>query len=115
VVNTDPAVSALIEEWLGACGFTVVASNERPPGPDACNAFSLVIVDIPAPRHGAGEHVHRIACDHPGTPVLALSSHFFPGVERTGGVARALGVACVLAKPLSRDSLVNAVQSLTRR
>jgi DNA-binding response OmpR family regulator len=112
VVNADRAVSALIEEWLGACGFAVDACNDCSPCTGARSAYSLVIVDLPAPRHGANERVQRIACDHPGAAVIALSSHFFPGIERTGAVARALGVACVLPKPLSRDSLIHAAQSL---
>ena len=114
VINADRAVAALIEEWLGACGYAVESCNDCSPCPDSKTRYALVIVDIPTPRHGANERVQRIACDHPGTPVIALSSQFFPGVERTGGVARALGVASVLAKPLSRDHLVNVVQSLIR-
>ncbi len=114
VVNADRGVAALIEEWLGACGYAVESCNDCTPCPGSNGRFALVIVDIPTPRHGANERIQRIACDHPGTPVIALSSQFFPGVERTGGVARALGVASVLAKPLSRDHLVNAVQSLVR-
>ena len=42
--------------------------------------------------------------------MIALSSNFFPGVESTGAVARELGVAAVLPKPVTREALVAAVR-----
>jgi DNA-binding response OmpR family regulator len=114
VIGADQALFDLLSEWLGAMGWIAVAADLRDENSGQAT-YDLVIVDIPTPRNGANERLHRIACDHPGTPVLALSAHFFQGVERSGGVARSLGVACVLPKPLSRESLVHAVRTLLRR
>lgn len=113
-VDTDRALLGLLEEWVGLCGCEVV-SDQDVDDVTSQGRFTLVIVDVPHPRHGGVELLQRVAHDHPGTPIIALSSTFFPGIESTGGVARTLGVACVLPKPVSRDSLVTAVRSLLHR
>lgn len=110
IVDTDPALTGLLETWLVDEGCTVVDDNTgNPAGDGACD---LVIVDVPFPRQTGVDWVQRIAERHPMTPILALSSTFFTGIECCGPVARALGVACVLAKPASRDTLVCAVLRL---
>src|SRR5262245_55397458 len=80
VVNADPALRGLIEEWLAgeACRFV----EERP---------DLVLVDLPFPREHGAAMLARIAQVHPHVPVVALSSNFFPGIESNGAIARALG------------------------
>jgi DNA-binding response OmpR family regulator len=115
VVNTDRALLGLIEEWMGTCGCIVVPDEERAAASTGTDPFALVIVDVPNPRHGGVELLQRVARDHPLTPLVALSSTFFPGIASTGAVARTLGVACVLPKPVGRESLINAVKSLLKR
>ena len=112
VVDTDRALLGLLEEWLGPCGRVVEADQD---GARNGERFALLIVDVPQPRRGGMELLQRLAGEHPGTPIIALSSTFFPGIESTGGVARTLGVACVLPKPVGRESLLTAVRSLLRR
>jgi hypothetical protein len=46
--------------------------------------------------------------------VLALSATFHASVECTGELARSLGVAGVLPKPLRRETLIAAVRNLSR-
>ena len=112
VVDADPALVALLEEWLAEHGCDVVqdagASHAR-------DGFDLVVVDIPSPRQGAANVLKRVARESPGAPVLALSSSFFAGVEARGPVARWLGVAGVLAKPVTREALIGAVEHLLPR
>jgi CheY-like chemotaxis protein len=67
---------------------------------------------VACPRQGCTEGLKAIAEAHPRTPILALSSSFFPGVDTTGAVARALGVAGVLAKPVTRGGLLDAIRRL---
>jgi CheY-like chemotaxis protein len=109
VADADPALFGLLEEWLAACGCTLAAASARsmPPG-----GFDLILVDVPFPRRDGPQAVRTIAGAHPGTPIVVLSSNFFPGVEASGAVARALGVAAVLPKPLTREALLAAVGAL---
>jgi DNA-binding response OmpR family regulator len=111
VVDMDHALLGLLDEWLGAAGLRVVSDAEALNG-ESC---SLVIVDLPNPRNASDGLLRAIGRDHPGVPVIALSSTFFPRIDRTGTVARALGVACALPKPVSRESLLGVVQSLLDR
>jgi DNA-binding response OmpR family regulator len=115
-VDTDHALLGLLEEWVGVCNCVVETDQDRRTKPGQENArYALLIVDVPHPRRGGIELLQRLAAEHPGTPIIALSSTFFSGIESNGGVARTLGVACVLPKPVARESLVTAVRSLLRR
>ena len=110
VVDADPALLGLLEEWLGAHGCTVEAAQSCASG--GRDGFDLIVVDIPSPRQGCTEGLKAISNAHPSTPILALSSSFFPGVDTTGAVARALGVAGVLPKPVTRGGLLDALRRL---
>jgi CheY-like chemotaxis protein len=111
LVDVDAALQGLLETWLRDEGIEVVepGSAAATTVPTAA-AIDLVIVDVPFPRQGGVDLIRRIASRHPAVPVLALSSTFFSGVECCGPVARALGVACVLPKPVTREALAAAVR-----
>ena len=105
LVDVEPALSAMVAEWLEPCGWRVTAtSGDEAPGHPA----DLLIVDVPFPRQ---ERIarQRFGAVHAATPIVVMSSTFFAGVASNGAVARQLGVAGVLAKPLQRDCLVAAV------
>jgi CheY-like chemotaxis protein len=108
VVDADCALFGLLAEWLGAEGCEVVQAAGDDAG--AAERFDLVIVDVPFPRQGGVDLTARIMKRHPMTPILAMSSTFFGRIECCGPVARALGVACVLPTPLSRQALVDAAR-----
>ena len=110
VVDADSALFGLIEEWLGAAGHRVTSHNA---GDGSARArVDLIVVDIPFPRQGGLDLLRRVAAEHPGTPIVALSSTFFAGVGSHGAVARTLGVAAVLPKPVKREALIAAVGEL---
>ena len=108
VVDTEPALFGLLHEWLAECGYTAVDARTA----NSHDRFDLVIVDIPFPRHGAVERVAQLNGEYPATPVVALSSCFFSGIKCRGEVARTLGVASVLPKPVPREALQSAVRSI---
>ena len=99
LVEADPALRGLVEEWLSDDDWTIVEAH-----PD------VVLVDLPAPREQGPGVIKRISNAHPHAPVVALSSSFFDGIESNGAIARALGVTSVLPKPLTRDALVAALR-----
>jgi DNA-binding response OmpR family regulator len=113
VVDDDPALVGLLDEWLAAHGCSVVQEGSHAQG--AGDRFDLVIVDVAFPRQNGLSLLQRIAREHPGAPMLALSSTFFASVECSGDVARSLGVASVLPKPVMRDALISAVRNLLRK
>jgi CheY-like chemotaxis protein len=108
VVDADRALFGLIQEWLSAEGCVVLAQCGA--APEEAEPFDLVIVDVPYPRDCGVDSISRLSKRHPMTPILALSSTFFARIECCGPVARALGVACVLPTPVSRQALIDAVR-----
>jgi CheY-like chemotaxis protein len=113
VVGTDDPTRELLREWLADAGWRVVVDLALDALP--ATAYALVLVDVPFPRQGRSTPaLARLAADHAGTPVLALSATFHSSVERSGAVAQALGVAGVLPKPIRRETLVAAVRHLSR-
>ena len=112
VADADCTLFALLEEWFAGSGW-VLAGACQPDDP-AADGYDVIVLDIPFPRQGGHEMVKALAAEHPGTPIVALSSNFLPGVEACGSVARELGVASVLPKPVSRDALTAAVRDALR-
>ena len=76
IVDTEPALSGLLQEWLAECGYAAV--DARTAGNQ--HRFDLVIVDIPFPRQGAADRVARLN-ENIWNFVLALSSCFSSGIE----------------------------------
>jgi DNA-binding NarL/FixJ family response regulator len=104
VSNADATTRALLAEWLTAAGYRV----DSGPG-DAADRATVSIVDVPFTRSGAADIIQSVTRLHPGEPILALSATFFSSVACSGGCAQRLGVAGVLPKPLSRETLLAAV------
>lgn len=125
LVDIDPVLRGLLQEWLGEAGYRpldLAALEGAAPGASgahkACEAHEtcdLVLVNLPLPRRGGLDVLDRIERLLPGVPVLALSSNFFPGVAADGAVARALRVAGVLPLPATREQLLAQVRRLACR
>jgi CheY-like chemotaxis protein len=98
----------LLDEWLGGRGFEVFDDANAA----ARNGFDLIVVDVPFPRHGGLDLLKRVTAEYPDAPTIAVSSSFFADVRCDGALARELGVAGVLPKPLRRDALFAAVDGL---
>jgi CheY-like chemotaxis protein len=110
IYEENDLMRALLEEWLSEAGYRVLAaaSHDLHGGTLA----DLVIVSVYMPRQAGARLVREIQALYPGTPLIAISGQFLPGLSATGAIARALGVQRVIAKPLARIDLLGAVRSL---
>ena len=104
---------ALLKEWLSEAGYRVSAPapREAPPG----LAADLVIASVYMPKHIGAQRVREIRATHPGAPVIAISGQFRSDLCDVGAAARALGVEQIIAKPLSRVSLLDSVRAMIGR
>src|SRR5207237_10152514 len=75
-------------------------------------AVDLVIASISIPRHAGAQLVREIKVTHPDTPLIALSGQFRAGLSAPDATADALGAQQVIAKPLSRGALLEAVRAI---
>jgi CheY-like chemotaxis protein len=110
IIEDDAPIRSLLAEWLTAEGYPVRALC--PPGGPVCGNADLVIVDVYMPRCMGAERLRSARQSHPGTPVIAISGQFRPGLPGAGSAAEALGVERVIAKPFNRRTLVDAVRSV---
>lgn len=101
---------ALLMEWLSEAGYRVHATAPR--GGQRGGTADLVIVSVYMPKQAGVKLVHEIQTAHPGKPLIAISAQFRAGLSAVGPTAEALGAQQVIAKPLSRSDLLEAVRGM---
>jgi len=108
----DDQMRGLLTEWLRGCGYQVrsVAMDGSP----SQNMPNLVIASLYNPKQAGTRLINDIQAKYPGIPVIAISAQFRAGLSTAGTTAQSLGVAQVIAKPLTRDALLGAVKSIFR-
>jgi CheY-like chemotaxis protein len=108
IYEADDLMRGLLQEWLTGAGYRVsaVIPCELP------GAADLVIVDIEMPKHAGSRAADKIRAAHPGTPIIAISAQFRADLSTSGTTALSLGVAQVIAKPLTRHALLVAVSAI---
>jgi CheY-like chemotaxis protein len=113
VYEDDDLMRALLEEWLGNAGYGV--HGHRSQGAPVQGRVDLVIVSISMPKQAGARLACEIQATYPGTPLVAISAQFRAGLSTAGATAQSLGVAQVIAKPLTREALIEAVQAMIGR
>jgi DNA-binding response OmpR family regulator len=110
VYEENDLMRALLEEWLSQAGYRV---REGPThGQQRAGAADLVIASVYMPKQSGVQLVRHIQASHPGAPVIAISGQFCSRVPVAGTTAQLLGVQRVLAKPLNRGDLLDAVRAI---
>jgi DNA-binding NtrC family response regulator len=110
IYEDDQLMRTLLEEWLCGAGYRV--QNSAPLGAQHPGRADLVVVSIYMPKHAGAHLLQEVQSAHPRTPLIALSGQFRGGLSSAGATAQSLGVAQVIAKPLTRDTLLKAVHAM---
>jgi DNA-binding response OmpR family regulator len=110
IYEEDVFTQGLLREWLEGAGFGVRVGNRCDPRIDV--PCDLVIVSVYMPKQAGAECTRDIRAAHEGTPLIAISCQFRPGVRAAGSAARMLDVEQVVAKPLVRRELLEAVRAI---
>lgn len=101
----------LLNEWLTAAGYAV-RERVMHQSPSTGDITDLVILDLYMPRVVGVEGVRAVQRAYPGSPVIAISAQFRPGLADSWRAARALGVDRLIAKPFTREDLLGSVRSV---
>lgn len=100
----------LLNEWLSEAGYRV--REVTPRGAQRGDTEDLVIASVYMPKHAGAQLLRAVQAAHPGTPLIAISAQFRSGLSAVGTTAQMLGVQRVLAKPLTRGDLLEAVRAI---
>jgi DNA-binding response OmpR family regulator len=111
IYEDDELVRTLLQEWLSEAGYVVVVPGA---GDAACHSGEpdLAIVSVFMPKERGYERIHTIRERHPCTLLLAISGQFRSGLPAIGPTAESLGVHRIIAKPCSRQDLLEAVRAM---
>jgi DNA-binding response OmpR family regulator len=110
IYEEDHLMRALLREWLNEAGYRVRTGVMCAASP--ISSVDLVIVSLYMPKLAGAHCVGMIRAAHPGTPVIAISGQFRSGLSAAGAIAQILGAQKVIAKPLVRDELLDAVRAM---
>ncbi len=115
IVDDHPVSSVLVAARLRAIGFAVSVLPEGNPPERGTAACDLIVFNMHYLESGEAERAGHWCRRFPGVPVLL----FGQAPQRTGdAIARALGTAGYLVKPLREESLrrrISALLPLTQR
>jgi DNA-binding response OmpR family regulator len=109
----DEQLRGLFTEWLERDGYELLAGTTCTSTPHA--QPDLVVASVYMPKQAGTRLINEIRVQYPGVPVIAISAQFRADLSSAGATAHSLGVDQVIAKPLTRDVLLDAVKSLTRQ
>ena len=110
VIEEDKLMRELLVEWLSSEGYSVHAA--APGDVQVPDNAGLVIVDVYMPRHEGANKLRSVKAAYPGTPLIAISGQFRPGLVGSCTAAEVLGVQQVVAKPFTRRDLLAAIHSV---
>jgi DNA-binding response OmpR family regulator len=110
IIEDDELIDALLKEYLSEAGYRICSggSSDTAAGAKA----DLVVIDVYMPRGTGVEKLQSVRAAHPGTPLIAISGQFCSGLAQCRATADALGVKRIVAKPFSRDELLEAVRDV---
>jgi DNA-binding response OmpR family regulator len=110
IYEENDLMRALLKEWLSEAGYRVCEGAPR--GVACAGTEDLVIASVYMPKCAGAQLMRDVQAAHPGTPVIAISGQFRSGLPAAGTTAQMLGVQRVLAKPLTRGDLLEAVRAM---
>jgi DNA-binding response OmpR family regulator len=110
IYEEDYLTRTLLRDWLSEAGYRVRGGTPSDPTRD--RSADLVIASVYMPKNTGMQSIRDIQEAHPGTPLIAISGQFRFGLPADGATAQSLGVQRVIAKPLIRRDLLDAVRGI---
>ena len=112
VVDDNPTVRTTARLLLEAAGFEIVEAESGEAALDVLRseAVGAVLTDIFMPHTDGIELIHALHRDTPDLPIVAMSGGGYDDGKDVLAVARLLGAAAIVQKPLTQRQLVGAIR-----
>ena len=114
LVDDERELLQAMSERLQMRNFSIAAVDN---GEEALSYISkgepeVMILDLRMPGIGGMEVLRRVKKNHPGVEVIILTGH---GTEKDEALARELGAADFLEKPVEIDTLTRIIQEACKK
>lgn len=114
VIDDDSLIRDLISGALEGEGFELAMAEDGRQGLDMVKEFEpdLVIADIVMPRQSGIEVVAALKRKKPDVKVISITGADMGDKKGLLKIAKGFGADAVLSKPLSRSSLLGAINEV---
>jgi DNA-binding response OmpR family regulator len=114
LIDDEPQIRAMLHQVLARAGYDV---TEAASGAEAVRLFheapaDLVITDLIMPGKDGIETILELRRESPAVKVIAISGGGRIGAQEYLWMARNLGAAVTLTKPVERQKLLEEVRAL---
>ena len=112
IIDDDEQVRDLLSEILGRAGYEVVTASNGAEGLRLYRAqpADLVITDLIMPEKEGMETIIALRKDFPKVRIIAVSGGGRSGAISYLPIAKSLGAARTVAKPFSKQEILDAVR-----
>ncbi len=112
IIDDDEQVRDLLSEILGRAGYEVLAASNGAEGLRLYRAqpADLVITDLIMPEKEGMETIIALRKDFPKVRIIAVSGGGRSGAISYLPIAKSLGAARTVAKPFSKQEILDAVR-----
>lgn len=114
VIDDDPWVVKIFRQILEDEGHTVFTANNGQEGLDLFrqNPAELIITDMVMPVKDGLKLIMELEKEFPNVPAIAISGGGVIEPERYLTLAESIGTRKTLTKPVSKQDLIDAVNSV---
>lgn len=113
IIDDDDSLCDALRRNLHKEGYTIMEASEGRGGLKQLerSPVDLILLDMFMPDKDGLETIGELRRTHPGIRIIAMSGGGFNGTVDVLHVAKKLGVRRTLAKPFTREQLLDAVRA----
>lgn len=114
IIDDDPLILLAFKVTLEGEGHEIVTAMNGQEGIDLFSQthFDLIITDMILPVKDGLQVIMEVDAKSPNTPLIAISGGGVIGAEQYLAIARNVGARKALAKPLTAQELIAAVNAM---
>jgi CheY-like chemotaxis protein len=112
IIDDDDSLRDSLRRTLHKEGYTIMEAGEGSRGLKQleCQRPDVVLLDMFMPNKDGLETIRELRRTHPEIKIIAMSGGGFKGTVDVLHVAKMLGVRQTLAKPFTREQLLETVE-----